>query len=238
MKKVLCTLLACSLVATAAVGFSGCGCSDSTSNKPGYTVPVTEPDLKNDEFGFTIINDNELMVTTYLGDSTEIVFPESFNGYTVTTIGKFIFSRADITSVEIPDTVKEIQDHAFASCKSLTSVKLPKNLETLGTNVFFNCRNLKSIELPSTLKNIDVYAFAAAGFESVTIPESDVFTSLGEYMFYQCQDLKEVTIPATVKSIPDSAFADCPNPLTFKVEKGSYAQEYAEKNNFAVEATE
>lgn len=238
MKKILCALLACSLVATAAVGFSGCGCSDSTSNKPGYTVPVTEPDLQSDEFGFTIINENELMVTTYLGDSTDVVFPESYNGYTVTKIGKFILKRTDITSVEMPDTVKEIQDHAFSSCKSLTSVKLSKNLETLGTNVFFNCRNLKSIELPSTLKNIDVYAFAAAGFESVTIPESDVFTSLGEYMFYQCQDLKEVTIPATVTSIPDTAFADCPNPLTFKVEKDSYALQYAEKNNFAYQIAE
>ena len=58
MKRFLCALLACSMCATAAVGFAGCGCTDNTDNKPGYVVPTTVPDPKSDDFGFFIINDN------------------------------------------------------------------------------------------------------------------------------------------------------------------------------------
>ncbi|HCB95787.1 MAG TPA: hypothetical protein DEP65_09415 [Ruminococcus sp.] len=235
MKRFLCALLACSMCATAAVGFAGCGCTDNTDNKPGYVVPTTVPDLKSDDFGFFIINDNQLMITEYLGTNKDVVIPETFNNYTVTTIGSSVFNSKDITSVEMPDSITEIKDYAFSSNRNLKSVKLSKNLETLGTNVFFNCRSLESIELPTTLKDIGVYAFAAAGLKSVTIPESDTFTKLGEFMFYQCQELTEVTRPSTVKEIPDNAFSDCPNPITIKAPEGSYGIDYAKNNNFAYE---
>lgn len=231
MKKLLCALLACSMFATAAVGFSGCGCNDN-SNKPGYVVPTTQPDLKSDDFGFFVINKSELMITTYLGSSKDIVIPETFGDYTVTTLGKSLFNNKDITSVEMPDTITEIQDYAFASNKYLKSVKLSNKLETLGTNVFFNCRSLESIELPESLKNVGVYSFAAAGLKTVTIPESKTFTDIGQYMFYQCQELTEVTLPKTVTNIPDNAFSDCPNPIVFKVPDNSYGLEYAKKNDF------
>ena len=71
MKKFICAALACVLCASVSVGMSGCGCSNNTSDKPGYVVPTTEPDLKNDEFGFFILNQNELMITSYLGSSIQ-----------------------------------------------------------------------------------------------------------------------------------------------------------------------
>lgn len=227
------------LCASVSIGLSGCGCSNNSSQEPGYRVTATEPDLTNDEFGFFILEDkNEVMVTKYTGSSKDVIIPESYENYKVTVLGSSLFNGKDITSVEIPDTVKEIQDYAFSSNRNLKSVKLPKNLETIGTNVFFNCSSLESIELPASLKEIGVYAFSAAGLKSVTIPESETLTSLNQFVFYQCQELTEVTLPSTITSIAENTFADCPNKITINAPKDSYAAEYAKTNNFELNEVE
>lgn len=232
MKKIICTLLACALCATTAIGFSGCGCSDDKQQKPGYVVPTTEPDLKSDDFGFFILNKNELMITQYLSDKKDVVIPETFNNYQITVIGHSVFQDKDIKSVKMPDTIKEIQDYAFASNKNLTSVTLSKKLKVIGTNAFWYCKSLKQIEFPSTIEKIDVYAFSASGLTSVTIPESSTFVALKEYTFYQCPNLKEVNLPVTMTTIADNTFAECPSDLTFNVFSNSYGLNYAKTHNF------
>ena len=220
------------LCASVSIGFSGCGCSNSSSQEPGYRVTPTEPDITNDEFGFFILNKDEVMITKYTGSDKDVKIPESYENYKVTVLGRSLFNGKDVTSVEIPDTVKEIQDYAFSSNRSLKSVRLPKNLETIGTNAFFNCSSLESIELPASLKEIGVFAFSAAGLKNVTIPESKTLTKLDQYVFFQCQELTEVTLPATVTSIAENTFADCPNKITINAPKGSYAINYAKTNKF------
>ena len=236
MKKILCALLACMLCASVSIGFSGCGCSNNSSQEPGYRVKATDPDLTSDEFGFFILDtgkkDKEVMVTKYTGSGKDVKIPESYENYKVTVIGRSLFNGNDISSVEIPDTVKEIQDYAFSSNINLKSVKLPKNLESIGTNAFFNCPSLESIELPATLKEISVYAFSAAGFKSVTIPESKTLTKLDRFVFYQCQELTDVYLPATITSIADDTFDDCPNKITIHAPKSSYSANYAKTHNF------
>ena len=224
------------LCASVSIGLSGCGCSNNSSQEPGYRVTATEPDLTNDEFGFFILNKDEVMVSKYTGSGKDVKIPESYENYKVTVLGSSLFNGKDITSVEIPDTVKEIKDYAFSSNRNLKSVKLPKNLETIGTNVFFNCSSLESIELPASLKEIGVYAFSAAGLKSVTIPESKTLTKLDQYIFFQCQELTDVYLPATITSIAENTFADCPNKVTLHGPKSSYASGYAKTNNFEFKA--
>lgn len=238
MKKIICAALALAMCATAALGFSGCGCNDKNgnSNKPGYVVPTTQPDLKDENFGYYIISSEELMLTTYFGSSKDIVIPEKFQDRKITIIGHSVFNNEDITSVEIPDTVTEIQDYAFASNNNLKSVKMSKNLKVMGTNVFFACRSLESIELPDTLKKIGPYAFAAAGLKSVTIPESTTFSSLDQYVFYQCGSLSEVTLPVTMTNIADDTFDQCAPDLTFKCRENSYGESYAKSHGYKFEA--
>lgn len=236
MKKIFCALLACALCASVSIGLSGCGCSKSDNQEPGYRVAATEPDLKNDDFGFFILNKDEVMISKYTGSSTDIKIPETFDNYKVTVIGRSVFNNKNITSVEMPDTIKEVQDYAFSSNRELKSVKLSKNLQIIGTNAFFNCSALESIELPATLKEIGVYAFSAAGLKSVTIPQSNTLSKLDRFVFYQCQQLTEVTLPATITNIADDTFADCPNKITINAPSGSYAQNYAKTHNFEFKA--
>ena len=153
MKRILCFLMACTMCASAAVGLSGCGCDDNTSSnssKPGYKVEPTEPDLTNGDFGFFIINQEELMITKYTGSDTVIEIPESYKNYKVTVIGASVFNNSKITEVTIPSSIKQIEDYAFSSCHSLTKVNLSEGLEILNNSVFFNCSELREIKLPCT----------------------------------------------------------------------------------------
>ncbi len=238
MKKLLCAILAGTLCITAAAGLTGCGCDRSSSQEPGYKVTATEPDLKNENFGFFIINKDEVMLTEYLGSDKNVKIPDTYDNYKVTVIGASVFNNnSDIESVEISDNVIEIKDYAFASCQNLKSVKLSKNLQTLGTNVFFHCSKLTGIELPSTIKDFGIYTFSASGLESITIPSSDTFTKIDRFAFFQSYNLKEANIPATVTSIADDAFSECADDFTIKAPEGSYAENYANTHDFKFEAT-
>lgn len=173
MKRILCFLMACTMCASAAVGLSGCGCDDNTSSKsskPGYKVEPTEPDLTNGDFGFFIINQEELMITKYTGSDTVIEIPESYKNYKVTVIGASVFNDSKITEVTIPSSIKQIEDYAFSSCHSLTKVNLSEGLEILNNSVFFNCSELREIKLPSTLKEIGPRAFRVRHLTMLSFP--------------------------------------------------------------------
>lgn len=239
MKRILCFLMACTMCASAAVGLSGCGCDDNTSSKsskPGYKVEPTEPDLTNGDFGFFIINQEELMITKYTGSDTVIEIPESYKNYKVTVIGASVFNDSKITEVTIPSSIKQIEDYAFSSCHSLTKVNLSEGLEILNNSVFFNCSELREIKLPSTLKEIGPRAFSGAALNNVVLPDSGKLTKIDEYAFYQSRELTDITIPACITSIPDNVFAECSKEVTIHGASGSYAQNYAKKNNLKFKA--
>lgn len=241
MRKIICALLACLMCVSAVFCFTGCGCNKEkkdTSNKnsgPGYVVPTTEPDLKDDNFGFYIINSKELMLTRYYGKGGKVEIPANFQGYSVSIIGHSVFNAKNVEEVVIPDSVTEVQDYAFSGNKTLKSAKLSKNLKVLGINAFFNCRALESIELPASLKEIGSYAFCATSLKSVVIPESNTLSTLPQFCFFQCDKLTEVTIPVTITKIPKDTFKECSPELKIKAYSGSYALNYAQKNGFKYE---
>ena len=242
MKKVICAILACTIGAVTAASLGGCGCnssktsSGSQESKQGYEVVATQPDLKDDVFGFYILNDKSLMLTRYFGSETDVVIPDTYQNYTVTTIGHSVFNNDGIKTITVPDTVTDIQDYAFASNKGLTSVKLSSNLTHLGTDAFFYCSALETIELPSSLEKIEPFAFCASGLKTLVIPENEKLTELPQFLFHQCPNLKEVVIPATVTKIAEDTFSECPADLTLKVASGSYAEQYAQEQGINYES--
>ena len=233
MKRIIAVMMACLICTTVAISLSGCGEEDK---QPGYVIEATEPDLENSDFGFFIIDDNSLLITKYKGNSKNIVIPETHSTYSVTTIGRSVFNGSDITSVEIPDTVTEIQDYAFFGCRNLENVKMSKNLKTLGTNVFNLCSKLESIEIPATLEDMGMYTFSASGLKSVTIPESDTLNSISHFVFYQCPQLTDVKLPSTVTFMEPDVFEGCKNKVTITGAKDSYAETYAKKYNLTFKA--
>lgn len=75
-------------------------------------------------------------------------------------IGEYAFGYTNITSVEIPASVKIIRDGAFADCSELKSVTLHDGLVTIEGGAYFGCA-ITEIILPKTLTSVTDQAFAA-----------------------------------------------------------------------------
>ena len=110
-----------------------------------------------------------------------------------------------LTSVVIPNTVREIGEKAFDSCHALKTVCIGNSLETIDKFAFADCSLLASINLPNSVTTIGYGAFyECTSLTSITLPNS---LSVIEYdTFYKCP-LTSVTIPNSVTEINTGAFA-------------------------------
>lgn len=114
--------------------------------------------------------------------------------YRVVGIGEGLFaSNEDLTSINMPDSVKYIEAYAFDGCKNLTFCNLPKGLLRIGKAAFQCCYSLKELTLPSSLAHIGNFAYNhCSGIENKTIRIPSKVTSLGNeclypaHMFYDC----------------------------------------------------
>ena len=108
--------------------------------------------------------------------------------------------------VVIPAGVTEIGGGAFSGCVNLTSITIPGSVTKIGLAAFSGCTRLTSVTIPTGV------------------------TEIGESAFRSCTDLTSVTIPEGVTEIGGAAFEKCKK-LTIHAPAGSYAEEYAKKNN-------
>ena len=171
------------------------------------------------------------IITDYVGDETELVIPDEYNGLPVTQIGSRAFeSDGQLIAIIIPDSVTSIGDSAFGDCTGLTSITIPDSVTSIELYAFSGCSGLTSVTIPDSVTSIGRYAFGGCKAEiiwggtptitqigdcafayydgtSITIP--DGVTSIGGYAFYSCDSLTSVNIPDSVTSIGEQAFYGC-----------------------------
>lgn len=136
---------------------------------------------------------------------TTLSFPQNDN---FVKIAKELCEHCNLTSILIPSTVTEIEEHAFSYCKRLTSVVVPDTVTKMDDGIFFGCHSMTELTLPRGLKTIHyLMMYECRALTSITIPES--VEHIGDQAFEGCKSLKEVTIPATCASIGEYAFAGC-----------------------------
>ena len=147
---------------------------------------------------------------------------------TVTKIPGGRFSGRNITSVTIPNSVKIIENGAFANCSALTSIDIPNSVKVIGDAAFENCTELSMLSLGSSLDSIGVRAFGGCkALNSLEIPNSVRIISVRA--FESCDDLTTVTLGKSLETIGESAFAGChklssieiPNSVT-SIQQGAF----------------
>lgn len=116
--------------------------------------------------------------------------------------------KKDLT-FEVPDTVLQINNGAFAHNDYIREVKLPQNLNYLGEHSFNDCSSLKNINIPQNIKNINTYTFyACVELEKIALGKN--ISSIDYCAFASCKNLEELYWDNSSGRIYSTAFFDCP----------------------------
>ena len=205
MKKFLVVALA-ALMALSLVACTG-GSGD-VDNIDEYTPEESELVTDKGTFTFAEGAADTAILVSYVGKAThddKVSVPAEFNNRPVATIGEQAFYQlAAVVEVELPSTVIEIQDYAFAGCVNLSKITwkdaetektsagnaLPEGLETIGDFAFYNCTSLKELDLGKSLETIGNYGFACCtALTAAKLP--DTAKSIGDAAFWKCSALTE-----------------------------------------------
>jgi len=186
------------------------------------TLPISE--VKK-TWSFKKLEDGTLSIISYKGSDLQVVIPARIGRRLVTAIGHDAFSpqapradgfmrsvRANLRSIVIPEGVTEIGAYAFAYCERLESVELPQSLSCIGNYAFIRCNGLRKLVIPPKVERLD-----AGLFEGFSKP---------------CH----VYLPRSVTYIPP-VYHSCVN-LILHAFKGSYAEEFALKNDIPLRVEE
>lgn len=147
---------------------------------------------------------------------------------TVTEIGEGAFANLGISSIVIPEGVVSIGDGAFSGCQNLDSISLPSTLRFIGHHAFFNCKSLENICLPESLTEISWDPFRLCGGTGDIL---DYFASGACWAFSGCSSLKRVDCYAEK---PPVRFWAGPSDIDIHVPASSlqaYQEEWRRVNN-------
>lgn len=147
----------------------------------------------------------------YFGQKDSIVIPNvilyegvQFPVERITSIG----TSNKVKNIDVPSSVKRIEEFAFKNVETLESITLNEGLEFIGTYAFENT-SLKSIVIPKTVKEIKPLAFKnLKTLESVTLNEGLEF--LGQSAFKNTA-IKKIVLPSSIKTIEEAVFSGCLN---------------------------
>ena len=199
-----------------------------------FTVPFSTLVFANDEIdgiAYGLNSDGTAQVVKKNPSYSGVVsIPEQvyYDGENraVTKIGTKAFRNCgELTSVEIPQSVKSIDNYAFSG-SSLKEIAIPNSVTEIGGYTFQDCKGLERpvynehifVALPRSYNGsysipdgIEVIAYGAfdecAGLTEVIIPSS--VREIGKNAFKGCTSLTSVVIPDGVEKIGAEAFSGC-----------------------------
>ena len=132
----------------------------------------------------------------------------------LTKIGDNSFYQCEnLTSVNIPSDslLEELGKYAFYQC-DLSTINLPTTLKNLGQYSLAHNEKLTSVTIPANVEKIDNYAmYRCTALESVDFEENSKLTTIGTSSFYYCTSLKTIELPENLSVIDTSAFNSCTN---------------------------
>lgn len=126
--------------------------------------------------------------------------------YTVTALDDYAFSYKDITSIALPNTIKRIGKAAIESTK-ITTLDVPTSVEEIGDIAFAGNSELKSVNCMIT-NDCDGLFRNNPKLESADLSNSVI---IPQSCFGNCTQLNSVTLDNHLKTISQGAFWGCSN---------------------------
>ena len=140
-------------------------------------------------------------IKDYFGPGGGIILPGMINEQAVISIGDNAFSDYNLTSIEMPNSVKHIGQRAFYD-NDITSLNISNSLRYID-NGAFNKNSLSSLELPNSVNYLGEYAFGSNSLSTLVIADS--VTYIGRAAFFN-NNLTSVDLPNSITYIGKSAF--------------------------------
>ena len=101
--------------------------------------PSSSSSANPEKFNFEYKIENEqVIITAYTGNVSDLIIPASIDGYPVTAIADNAFENSSLVSVSMPETLKSIGWFAFSGSARLERIIIPKNVAEIGYNAFYN----------------------------------------------------------------------------------------------------
>ena len=120
----------------------------------------TMSDANIEKYYRLILNDGTYRVYKCQTWCSEMFIPSSYKGVPVTTIGTCLFqNNGNITSIDIPNSVTQIESLAFMCCTGFTSINIPNSVTTIEDSAFDGCDNARYIIIPKSVTTINNSAF-------------------------------------------------------------------------------
>lgn len=125
-------------------------------------------------------------------------------------IGLKAFRATNIKELVIPASVKKVEGSAFAYCPNLTKVTFAASQMELIEGCFAGCHKLQSVTFPASLTRDMTYDMFrdCPMLTTVTLPKN--LRTVPQQMFSGCKNLRKIDLPATVTKIDGHAFSGCP----------------------------
>lgn len=131
------------------------------------TINAMTYDFNRDGIYYEVTGENEVKVTRENSSSYTfnimMSIPASVNvagiTYDVTAIGTRAFHQCEnLTTVNLPASVRDIGDYSFYHCSNLTTINLG-NVYNIGSYSFASCTSLATVRLNGALENIQGTSF-------------------------------------------------------------------------------
>ena len=141
-----------------------------------------------------------------------VLFPASKSGSyeipsTVVEIADDAFARtAGLTNVLVPSSVTRIGNWAFDR-SGLAQITLPDSVSSLGTGAFSGCTRLQYAILGDGLLRIEPRTFERSGLLAIQLPPS--VSEIADWAFFNCPRLVGVTLAPATRHIGHRAFQGC-----------------------------
>ncbi len=168
------------------------------------TASSTKQEAKDGyKYAYTV-KDGNATITKFLGpvdsegnvDSTndgpyDIDIPSELDHHPVTGLGAYSFSGYASAS--------PYPHNSYQIGRNIRSVDIPQGVTSIGNHAFFDCFDLENITIPQSVTSIGDVAFGCCKFTTLSLGEN--IETIGGGAFWHCSNLSEITIPENVKEI-------------------------------------